>query len=55
MTTATYDFFHSHGKTPSFRRAAGKVMSYLWQGYMRSQTKRAQSYIELYAPRSTGK
>jgi len=51
MTTATFDFFHAHGKSPAIKQAAKTVMTYLWDAYMRSQTKRAQSYIELYAPK----
>ncbi len=55
MTTATYDISHAHGKAPAFGRVAKKVMTYLWDGYVKAQTKRAESYITLYAPKSLTK
>lgn len=55
MTTATYDFLHSHGKVNAVERIARQVLTYLWEGYMNSQTKRAESYIALYAPKSLTK
>ncbi len=55
MTTATYDISHSHAKAPAFGRIAKKVMAYLWEGYVDAQTKRAESYIKLYSPKSLTK
>lgn len=54
MTTAHYDFSHAH-KTPAVGHVFKSVMAYLWDWYMSAQLKRAQSYIDLYAPKSLSK
>lgn len=52
MSTATYEYSHPHGKESAFRRAARNVLAFLWKGYMEAQTRRAESYIRLYSPKS---